>query len=153
MHDAASSELAVAAHNELDARCTFSVEYAVRVVRRTERNDEGGPALALAAAAHRPRSRGILRRDLPNGGSIIRARERRGVRLSGVRTVHTGPLAKSPIIQRTLTLFPLALGTFRRIFFNLTRPAPHLKSIKPKAKRLCLRLLRRDARARGSSRL
>ena len=61
---------------------------------------------------------------VPNGGSIIRARERRGVRLSGVRTVHTGPLAKSPIIQRTLTLFPLALGTFRRIFFNLTRPAP-----------------------------
>ena len=56
---------------------------------------------------------------VPNGGSIIRARERRGVRLSGVRTVHTGPLAKSPIIQRTLTLFPLALGTFRRIFFNL----------------------------------
>ena len=88
---------------------------------------------------------------VPNGGSIIRARERRGVRLSGVRTVHTGPLAKSPIIQRTLTLFPLALGTFRRIFFNLTRPAPHLKSIKPKAKRLCLPLLCRDARARGSS--
>ena len=88
---------------------------------------------------------------VPNGGSIIRARERRGVRLSGVRTVHTGPLAKSPILQRTLTLFPLALGTFRRIFFNLTRPAPHLKSIKPKAKRLCLPLLCRDARARGSS--
>ena len=62
-----------------------------------------------------------------------------------------GTASKKSDTPTHLDFISLGFGDVSPNLLQSPHPAPHLKTIKPKAKRLCLPLLCRDARARGSS--